>query len=253
MRCSVATPVNEAEQQQVQMGSFDLITIFFFVAAVIVFLQLRNVLGRRTGNERPPFDPYSRRREVADKADSEGKVVTLPRREGQQQPASEAALNAADAYAAPGTELNKGIRAVIAADPSFEPKSFVDGAKIAYEMIVTAFADGDRKTLKNLLSREVYDGFVAAINERESRGETVKSSFVGVDKASIQQAEMKGTEANVTVRMVSQLISATYDKDGKLIEGNGEEVAEVNDVWTFARDTRSRDPNWKLIATESED
>lgn len=253
MRWNVAAATTGAEQQQVEMGSFDLITIFFFVAAVIVFLQLRNVLGRRTGNERPPFDPYSRRREVAEKAESEGgKVVTLPRREGQA-PASAAALDAADAYAKPGTDLNKGIRAIIAADPAFDPKRFIDGAKVAYEMIVTAFADGDRKTLKNLLSREVYDGFVAAINEREAKGETVKSSFVGVEKAAIVQAEMKGGDANVTVRMVSQLISATYDKDDKLVEGNAEEVAEVNDVWTFARDTRSRDPNWKLIATESED
>jgi len=253
MRWNVATTMNGKERQQVEMGSFDLITIFFFVAAVIVFLQLRNVLGRRTGNERPPFDPYAKRREIAEKAESEGgKVVTLPRREGQS-PASDIALAAADTYAKPGTDLNKGIRTVIAADATFDPKKFVEGATVAYEMIVTAFADGDRKTLKNLLSREVYDGFVAAINERESKGETVKSSFVGVEKANILQAEMKGTESNVTIRIVSQLISATYDKDDKLIDGNAEEVAEVNDVWTFARDTRSRDPNWKLIATESED
>lgn len=252
MRWNVAAATTGVEQQQVEMGSFDLITIFFFVAAVIVFLQLRNVLGRRTGNERPPVDPYARRREIAEKGESEsGKVVTLPRREGNV-PANDAALDAADAFAKPGTDLNKGIRTIIAADPTFDPKRFVEGAKVAYEMIVAAFADGDRKTLKNLLSREVYDGFVAAINERESKGETVKSSFVGVEKTTIVQAEMKGSEANVTVRMVSQLISATFDKDDKLVEGNAEEVAEVNDVWTFARDTRSRDPNWKLIATESE-
>ncbi|MCY1307936.1 Tim44-like domain protein [compost metagenome] len=123
---------------------------------------------------------------------------------------------------------------------------------MAYEMIVMAFADGDRKTLKNLLSREVYEGFDAAITDRERKGEVVKSTFVGIDKADIIHAEVKDSEENITVRIVSQLISATYDKQGGLIDGDAESVAEVNDLWTFARDIRSRDPNWKLIATESE-
>ena len=123
---------------------------------------------------------------------------------------------------------------------------------MAYEMIVMAYADGDRKALKNLLSREVYDGFETAIADREARGEKVKSTFVGIDKAEITHAETKGSEAQITVRIVSQLISATYDKADALIEGDAENVAEVNDLWTFARDTRSRDPNWKLVATESE-
>ena len=104
-----------------------------------------------------------------------------------------------------------------------------------------------------MLSREVFDGFVAAIADRESRGEKVQSSFVGINKAEIIGAEMKGTESHVTVRIISELISATLDKDGVVIDGDKEAVAEVKDVWTFARDTRSKDPNWKLVATEAED
>jgi predicted lipid-binding transport protein (Tim44 family) len=107
--------------------------------------------------------------------------------------------------------------------------------------------------LKNLLSREVFDGFIAAIAERETRSEKVQSSFVGIDKADIVSAEMKGTEAYVTLRIVSELISATRDKAGEVIDGDPETVAEVKDVWTFSRDTRSNDPNWKLVATEAED
>jgi predicted lipid-binding transport protein (Tim44 family) len=152
----------------------------------------------------------------------------------------------------PGSDLNKGLRELVAADPSFDPKEFVGGATMAYEMIVSGYADGDRKTLKSLLSREVYDGFVAAIDEREARGETVRSNFVGIEKANIIQAELKGTEANVTLRIISQLISATLDKNGEVVEGDLVEVTDVNDVWTFARDTRSRDPNWRLIATEAD-
>ncbi len=82
---------------------------------------------------------------------------------------------------------------------------------------------------------------------------SVRSSFVGIDKAEITGAEMKGSEAHVTVNIVSQMISSTYDKDGKLIDGDPENVLEIKDLWTFARDTRSRDPNWKLVATEAED
>jgi predicted lipid-binding transport protein (Tim44 family) len=233
------------------MGSFDFVTIFFLVAAVVIFLQLRSVLGRRTGSERPPFDPYSKRETPGEaEAADRGKVVTLPRRDGAEE--EDNPFAAVDAFAAPGTPLNEQLRALVKLEPSFNPKEFVNGARMAYEMIVVAFADGDRKALKNLLSREVYEGFDAAISERESKGEVVRSSFVGIEKADIIGAEVKDSEANVTLRIVSQLISATYDKAGVLVEGDAETVAEVNDLWTFARDIRSRDPNWKLIATESE-
>ena len=119
-------------------------------------------------------------------------------------------------------------------------------------MIVTAFADGDRKTLKGLLSREVYDGFAEAISDRESRGEQVRSTFVGIEDAAIKSAGVVNSDAQVTVSFTSQIISATLDKDGKVVEGDTEQVAEVRDIWTFARDVRSRDPNWKLVATESD-
>lgn len=232
------------------MEFLDFGTIFFLIAAIVIFFQLRNVLGRRTGNERPPFDPYTAARtgEKTEGTPSEN-VVSLPRRKGD----AEATYAAIDAFAKPGTDLNKGLRAIRDADPSFEPKIFVDGAKMAYEMIVMAYADGDRRTLKNLLSREVYDGFVAAIADRESRSEKIQSSFVGIDKADIVNAEMKGSEAHVTLRIVSELISATRNSTGEVIDGDPETVAEVKDVWTFARDTRSRDPNWKLVATEADD
>lgn len=231
------------------MQFFDFGTIFFFIAAVIIFLQLRNVLGRRTGSEKPPFDPYTSARS-ADSVPAAGEtdnVVALPRRSTEKD------FAAFDKLAPAGTPVNDGLRAIYAEDPAFEPARFVEGVKIAYEMIVMAFANGDRKSLKNLLSKDVYEGFVAAIDEREQRGESVRSSFVGIEKAEIASAEMKGSEAHVTINIVSQMISSTLDKDGKLIDGDPENVVEIKDLWTFARDTRSRDPNWKLVATEADD
>ncbi|TBN11472.1 Tim44/TimA family putative adaptor protein [Agrobacterium cavarae] len=229
------------------MGSSDFITLFFLVAAVLIFLQLRSVLGRRTGNEKPPFDPFSAR-EAAKVPVDDNKVVTLPKR-GETE---ENRFAAVDAVAAPGTALNDSLRQLVETDPSFQPKEFLNGARMAYEMIVMAFADGDRDTLKNLLSKDVYDGFDAAITEREKRGEVVKSTFVGIERIEMTQAAIRDSEEQITLRIISQLISATYDKDGKLVDGDAENVSEVDDIWTFSRDIRSRDPNWKLIATESE-
>jgi predicted lipid-binding transport protein (Tim44 family) len=118
-------------------------------------------------------------------------------------------------------------------------------------MIVTAFAEGDRRNLRNLLSREVYDGFEAAIREREARGEKAQTRFVSIDKADIVAAELRGRTAQITLRFLSQLVSVTHDRTGAVIDGSPDKVAEVTDVWTFARDVSSRDPNWKLVATEA--
>jgi len=227
-------------------------TIFFIVVAAIVLYQLRSVLGRRTGNERPPFDPFSRPADTA--TQSQGNVVTLPsRRVGDEPVAVSGTYEAIDALAAPGTPANAELRRIRDADPTFDMKQFMEGAKIAYEMVVTAFADGDRKLLKNLLSPEVYQGFEASITQREARGERMQSSFVGINDAAVAAAELKDREALITLRIVSQLISATTKANGEVVDGDPETVVEVRDVWTFARDTRSRDPNWKLVETESED
>ena len=102
-----------------------------------------------------------------------------------------------------------------------------------------------------MLSREVYDGFVAAITEREGRQETIEFRFVGIDKAEITDASLKGGTAQITVRFLSKLISATHDKEGNVVDGDPVHVGDVTDIWTFARDVASRDPNWKLVATES--
>jgi predicted lipid-binding transport protein (Tim44 family) len=233
---------------------FDIYTIIFLALAVFIFLRLRSVLGQRTGRERPPYDPYSAREPVRPAPE---KVVSLPNRnvEGATSKPAEAAVPAAERWkgiAAPGSPVAAGLDAIAGTDREFDPKHFLTGARGAYEMIVTAFAEGDRRTLKNLLSREVYEGFDTAIGERETQGHTVENRFVAVDAADITGAELRGRSAQVTVRFVSQLVSVTRDKQGNVVDGNAEKVSEVTDVWTFAREVGSRDPNWKLVATEAE-
>jgi predicted lipid-binding transport protein (Tim44 family) len=165
--------------------------------------------------------------------------------------ASEAPADRWKGVAETGSPTATGLDAIVGADPEFDAKHFIAGARAAYEMVVTAYAEGDRRTLKNLLSRDVFEGFDTAITEREKRGEKAESRFVSIDTAEIIGAELRAKSAQITVRFVSQLISVTRDKAGAVIDGNPEKVTEVTDVWTFARDISSRDPNWKLIATEA--
>jgi predicted lipid-binding transport protein (Tim44 family) len=231
---------------------FDIYTIIFLALAVFIFLRLRSVLGQRTGRERPPYDPYSAREPV--RTSTNDNVVTLPTRTGDPAPKTDEAAPPVERWkgiAEAGSATALGLDALAAQDPAFDAKHFVTGARAAYEMIVTAYAQGDRRNLKNLLSRDVYDGFEAAIKEREGKGEKVETRFVAIDKADITGAEVRGKSGQVTVRFVSQLISVTRDRDGNVIDGNPDKVSDVTDVWTFARDLSSRDPNWKLIATEA--
>ncbi len=235
---------------------FDIYTIIFLALAVFIFLRLRSVLGQRTGRERPPYDPFAAREPARPAADNN--VVSLPGRAAE--PAAPR-TGVPDEPVVPvyrwkgiaeaGSPLEAGLDAVASTDNAFDAAHFLTGARAAYEMIVTAYAEGDRRTLKNLLSREVYDNFDGAIAEREKRGDVVESRFVGIDNATITAAELRGRNAQITVRFQSKLVSVTRNKAGDVIDGNADKVTDVTDVWTFARDRSSRDPNWKLVATEA--
>jgi predicted lipid-binding transport protein (Tim44 family) len=232
---------------------FDIYTIIFLALAVFIFLRLRSVLGQRTGRERPPYDPYSSAPGTIRPAPGD-KVVALPGRAPDTAQKTAEPVEPLDRWkgiAEPGSALASGLDAIAREDKSFDAKSFLTGARTAYDMIVTAYATGDRKQLKSLLGKEVYDGFESAIKGREQRGETVETRFVAIDGADLTAAEQRGKTAQLTVRFRSQLISVTRAKDGAVIDGNPDKVTDVTDVWTFARDVSSRDPNWKLVATEA--
>jgi predicted lipid-binding transport protein (Tim44 family) len=231
---------------------FDIYTIIFLALAVFIFLRLRSVLGQRTGRERPPYDPFSARDQV--RGSTGDKVVTLPTRAVEQAAKPVEPVEPVDRWkgiAASGSATAAGLDAILAVDKSFDPRHFLTGARAAYEMIVVAFAQGDRRTLREWLSKEVYDSFDGVIRERESRGETTETRFVSIDTTEIAGAEMRGRTAHVAVRFVSQLVSVTRDKSGNVVDGNPDKVTDVTDAWTFARDVTSRDPNWKLVATEA--
>jgi predicted lipid-binding transport protein (Tim44 family) len=232
---------------------FDLPTLIVIAIAVFVLFRLRSVLGTRTGTERPPVE-----RRKPDAAVNDDSVVPMrPRGAGNPDLNDDLRGRKVEAeieqFAKGNPELAEGLKAVAEVDTSFTPKSFLEGAKQAYEMIVTAFATGDRQTLKNLLEKDVFDGFQRAISDREAAGQKVDFTFVGLPKIDFSEAEYDKKNVLVTIRFQAEVVSATRDKDGNLVEGNADQVQTIADEWTFARNPKSRDPNWKVVTTSQLD
>lgn len=230
----------------------DPLTIVFALVAVLVIWKLNSVLGQSggVGEPRVKARPPARRDAPAAATQRGDNVVRLP---GTIAPPPAADLarwtDSLDPAAEPGTAA--GLQAIAAADPQFSAAPFLDGAKTAYEAVVSAYAAGERKTLQALLARDVYAGFEAAIREREGRRESLATTFVAVGDARIATAAMDGRAARVGVRFLSKQISVTRAADGTPVSGSPDQVLDMNDIWTFRRDTASRDPNWQLVATQA--
>ncbi|MDF1747240.1 MAG: Tim44/TimA family putative adaptor protein [Alphaproteobacteria bacterium] len=222
---------------------FDLL-IFAAIALFLIF-RLGSVLGKRTGHQKPPEFPVktdTARPESRDRSgEREDNVVRMPA--GFEEPVEESAH-----YKGPA---GKGLREISQADPNFEPDSFVQGASMAFEMIVNAYAEGNRKALKPLLDKVTYESFVGAIDTREKAGQRMEDTLVGIDSTTIIEAGMQGDEARVTLRFVSQQVNVTYDSEGRVLDGDPSTVETVSDIWTFARSVKSKDPNWQLVETRT--
>jgi len=224
-------------------GDFAYLDIVFLamVAGFLIF-RLRSVLGRRTGTEKRPPDPFQ--------APAEPRRLAQATTPTPPAGAERAGPSPAPAEATTGV-LAQGLRQIAAADPSFTPESFIAGARTAFSWVVEAFAKGDTKSLRPLLHDEVYNNFAAAIEARTRAGETHETVLVGIKSADLLEARMQNRVAFVTVKFVSEQVNVTRNREGEVIEGDPVRVVAITDIWTFARDTRSRDPNWSLVATRS--
>ncbi|WNK00218.1 Tim44/TimA family putative adaptor protein [Thalassospiraceae bacterium LMO-JJ14] len=221
---------------------FDII-ILAMIAGFLI-LRLRRVLGRRDGHEGGYEDRFRDAAHPESDTPQDDNIVQLPDRSETTADAPALDIDASDPTAA-------GLTQIKVADPGFSPDGFTEGAKMAFEMILNAFSSGDRKALKGLLSPDVYKNFDEAITERERAAEVLEDTLVGIRSAKIVEAVMDGHHSVVTVKFFSEQISALRDAEGNIIDGNPNEVIDVTDFWTFSRDTRSSDPNWTLIGTES--
>jgi predicted lipid-binding transport protein (Tim44 family) len=208
--------------------------VLLALIALFVGLRLYAVLGQRTGHEHP----------VATRPEStpEGAPALAPP-EASQSAAEPSGL----AY-----EQNAaiGIRAIIAADSSFDVARFVEGAQAAYKMVLEAFWKGDREELALLANQEVAATFVAAIDEREAVGHTLDNRLVAIERAAIEDARLDGKVAEIEVRFDAFVAAVTRDKDGELVAGSMSDAVPSKDIWTFQRNLASKDPNWLLVETD---
>ncbi len=229
------------------MPEIDLPTVIFALVALFVAWKLRSVLGMRQDSERPG-----------------GLLAPLRRVPSAPNPPVAPPDSPAPAIAsAPAADRWKGVAesdptvwcgldAIAGADRSFTPESFLSGARTAYDMVVHAFAAGDSASLSNLMAPEAFANFDNAIRARAAAGQTMSTTVVSIDDATIVGAQLLGSTAQLRARFTAKLVSATRDAQGAVVDGSPNAVVDHIDLWTFARDIRSRDPNWRLTATESD-
>jgi predicted lipid-binding transport protein (Tim44 family) len=215
-------------------GSQLLDIVLIAMLAGFVLFRLYTVLGRRTGHERPPQENYRIGPQQAE--DTVGAAPKLTHASAER----------------PSDPVASGLLDIGLADRGFDKEHFLKGARAAYEMILTAFANNDRATLKPLLSDEVYSAFEQVMRRREQGGDKATMTLVGFTDVKIIAAALKGSTAEITLAYSARLIAATTNSQGTVIDGDDKSVRDVTDVWTFIRDSRARDPNWTLVSTSSE-
>jgi predicted lipid-binding transport protein (Tim44 family) len=215
--------------------SVDPLIVALSAALVFIVWRFKSVLGQRTGLERPPLVPVA-------KPDPSAKIIELRPNPKPREPVWLG-------YAEEGSDLAKGLDSIAIAQPDFTVPDFMAGAKAAYELILSAFARGDKAVLKPLLAKPVMDSFSAAIDSQKTKGETKLFKFVGVNSAKLMSAMLDGKRAIIEVLFESEMINATLDSKGATLAGESNAIVKTAETWTFERDVTSRDPNWKLMAT----
>ena len=242
--------------------------VFFALIALFVILRLRAVLGRRTGNERKPTDIFTRSSGAP--RERPGKVVRMSGRGPgaepsggadelferdpahdrfgrDHEPANDAGEDAI--IGATSQDIRAGFTQIKLADPSFDPRDFVQGARGAFGMIVAAFAKGETALLRPLLGDEAYDRFAAEIRARLALGHSLETRVKDIKLSEVVAAQMTGRTATVTVRFTTEQITVTRAASGEVVSGDPDQPIGVTEDWTFSRNTRSRDPNWSLVET----
>lgn len=217
-------------------GGLPIDLILFAMVAAFLVLRLRSVLGRRTGFERPPGEA------------NPGVGQQPPAGREQDALPPPAAMAGQRSLPDPHSPTGQSLMAIQGVDPSFDPAAFLGGAEGAFRMIVEAFSAGDRATLRNLLADDTYAGFEGAITQREQAGETQRTELRSIQDMAIEGAELRGSVADVTLRIVSDQVNLTIAQDGSISAG-AEAVTEITDIWTFQRDLAVSDPTWKLVGT----
>ena len=221
--------------------------LFFAMVAAFIALRLRSVLGRRTGHERrrPADFAGARVNGAPNNNGASDNVVALPDRSGAAAEREAGIADLADG------KLKAGLTQIRLADPRFDLREFLQGARNAFEMIVDAYATGDKTELRPLLADDVFEGFAAAIDQREAAGQTLETQLMAIRGADVVEAGLRDSDARISVRFTSEQVNVVRDRDGKVVDGDPGLAEDVIDIWTFERDVQSPDPNWMLVETRT--
>ena len=216
-------------------------TVIVILALVALFIGLRlySVLGERTGHEQQP---------ILKPAESDARAAPPVARPPVAQPAP---AETGDMAFVP--TAGPGVRAILAADPNFDVARFLDGAKSAYRMILEAFWKGDLDALRSHVDPHVYDAFAAAVEQRQKDGLMLDNRLVTIDQAVISEATLERGVAAITVRFEADIAAVTRNSEGQVVAGSLSDAVQTRDLWSFRRDTGSRDPNWVLVETDEEE
>jgi predicted lipid-binding transport protein (Tim44 family) len=217
------------------------LTVIVILALVALFIGLRlySVLGERTGHEQQP---------ILKPADPDARAapqVTQPA--APQAAAPEAGDMAYIPTAGPG------VRAILAADSSFDVARFLEGSKAAYRMILEGFWKDDLEGIRGHVDPHVFDAFATAVEQRKAEGLTLDNRLVAIEQAVISEATLERGVATITVRFEADIAAVTRNADGEVVAGSLSDAVQTRDLWTFRRDTGSRDPNWLLVETDEDE
>jgi len=216
------------------------LTVIVILALVALFIGLRlySVLGERTGHEQQP---------ILKPADPDARVEPRVSQPPVSTPAAESGADLAYVPLA-----GPGVRAILAADSSFDVARFLEGAKAAYRLILEAFWKGDLETVRSHVDAHVMETFAGAVEQRKKDGLTLDNRLVAIEQAVISEANVEQAVAILTVRFEADIAAVTRNAEGQVVAGSLSDAVQTRDLWTFRRDLASRDPNWLLIETDEE-
>ena len=216
--------------------------IFFVVIAAFLIIRLRSVLGRRTGNEKRPKDVFMYQDTTFD--DVKSKNVDDKKTSNLKTFKNETSKKSLSG--------NKAVEKIRLYDSTFSLNKFLSGAKKAYEIIIKSYASGEINKIKKLLESQVFLAFSKKVNLRKKNKQTLDHTFVSIKSADIKKIDLKENIVDIVVKFVSEQVNLLKNNKGKIIEGNNDYIENHTDYWTFTKDLKSSNPNWKLVVTKSE-
>ena len=214
--------------------------VILALVAVFIGLRLYSVLGERTGHEQPIAKPAE--------ADADARIE--PRSEAAPAIGSATASDQDLAYL---PTAGPGVRALLAADPSFDVARFLEGAQAAYRLILESFWKGDLETMRPHVDGHIFDAFAGAVEQRKTDGLVLDNRLVAIEQVVIAGAELERKIAMVTVRFEADIAAVTRNADGDVVAGSTSDAVQTRDRWTFRRDVGANDPNWQLVETDEEE